>query len=210
LNNASGVCMRLGQPEEAVRLAEAALALRPDYADAHFNLNTALRCAGRHEEAVRRCWEVLLAAASASHDSTDGAGDGAGDSPGGGGGAAVCAAEGAGAGAGSSHGATTAIVVPPVAAPACRGAPPRVPSRDVPCPRSDAAAKAATEPCHRPVFVCVKWGRKYGPEYVNKLYAAVGGCEGGWRPARAGEWIIKLDCGAFRGLGALVGSDCPR
>ena len=107
LCNAGGCCIKLGRFEEAVTLCERALVVNPDYADAHFNLNSALRCAGRHQEALARTWAQL------------------------------CPAE--------------PSVVRAVAASSPRRA----------------IAPADT------TFVCVKWGKKYGSDYVNALYDGV-------------------------------------
>ncbi len=115
LSNASAIAVRLGKADLAVALAETAVASRFHFPDAHYNLNVALRCAGRHDEAIARSWAALDRAAR----------DHAGEPK-----AALLA---------------TASAAPlPLA------------SSSLP-----------------PVFVCVKWGRKYGAVYVNRLYAGV-------------------------------------
>jgi len=49
---AGAIAAELGDLEEAVRLYRAAIAARPDFAEAHYNLGNALRGLGRHEEAL--------------------------------------------------------------------------------------------------------------------------------------------------------------
>lgn len=174
LNNASGVCMRLGRPGEAVALARAALSLRPDYSDAHYNLNTALRCAGRHDDAVQRSWALLLehcesspvvdlpvdpstAPATVAPPCTDGK-------------------TGPSAEAGASQG--PAAPAPSVCSAGASVPPVARPTSAPPGPALHVSAGCSTLPAEscaasRPVFVCVKWGRKYGIEYVNRLFHAV-------------------------------------
>lgn len=105
--NAGALCVKLGDMETAVQWCERALAAEPLCSEALFNINVALRCAGRQQQAVDRMWTVL--APSAVVAST-----------------------------------ATAAAVP---------------------------SAAAAHPSF--TVVCIKWGTKYGPEYVNKLAAGV-------------------------------------
>lgn len=60
-NNLAGALISRGKAEEAMGLAQRALALRPDYPDAHNNLALALAGLGRSEEAIphyRRALEI--------------------------------------------------------------------------------------------------------------------------------------------------------
>jgi Flp pilus assembly protein TadD len=58
-NNLGVVLAREGSPAEAVASYEAALRLRPRYAEAHSNLGVALMALGRHEEAIAQYQAAL-------------------------------------------------------------------------------------------------------------------------------------------------------
>ncbi len=176
-NNAAALCIKLDRAEEAVALCETALHIRFTFPGAHYNLNTALRCAGRQAEAVSRCWAALARAAGTSErEECEGA----------------CAA-----GSAPSSGCSSAVDGraddSPFPSSALRGdgtmhvdssREPRVPCswsgtsgsacHDAPEEGdSSGHCPACCACCALPVVVCVKWGTKYGPEYVNRLAAAV-------------------------------------
>jgi len=59
-HNNLGVALFLeGRTEEAVRHYNAALQIKPDYADAHYNIGMALAAQGKYEEAIHRYREAL-------------------------------------------------------------------------------------------------------------------------------------------------------
>ncbi|KAE9349104.1 hypothetical protein PF008_g7049 [Phytophthora fragariae] len=122
--------------QDALQLCEQALALRPDFAEAHYNRNMLLRRLGRQQEAVAMYWECLardLGADTIRETMPD----------------------------------ELARAVLPVDGQSREGAgkPSVVPIEDTTCNQaSDGDGVTA---------VCVKWGTKYGPDYVNKLYNSV-------------------------------------
>jgi tetratricopeptide (TPR) repeat protein len=62
LNNAGGMLLEQGQTEQAIQCFERALKLRPQSAELHHNMGTALQNANRHEAALkhyRRATEVI-------------------------------------------------------------------------------------------------------------------------------------------------------
>ncbi|CAM9433570.1 unnamed protein product, partial [Ectocarpus fasciculatus] len=158
--NAAGLLIQSGQAERACTLCYLALDGNPDCAAALYNLNTALRMAGRPREAIALAWRWIrerlpagtpsyasavslesLAAASSSNSE-----DGANPRP--------------------SAVATTRAELPSFRV-SVGGFESEVGKRLVCVEEQDAGGASCV------TVVCIRWGPKYGPEYVKRLAAGV-------------------------------------
>ncbi|CAM9942893.1 unnamed protein product [Ectocarpus sp. 12 AP-2014] len=168
--NAAGLLIQTGEAERACTLCYRALDENPDCAVALYNLNTALRMAGRPREAITLSWRWIrerlpadtpihasavsleaLAAASSSNNE-----DGANPRP--------CAV------------ATTRAELPSFCG-SIGGFESEVGKRMVCAEDCSAEGSAAKEHdangASCVTVVCIRWGPKYGPEYVERLAAGV-------------------------------------
>ena len=176
--NIAAPLLTLGRVEEAAAHCAAALGIDPSLPEAHFNLNTALRRLGRQSEAIAHSWGRIAElggpagpAASASATAQEELG-----------GTAVTADSIADSIADATATASTAAAAP---------VPPTVPAgssdADIKSSASSSASNgsissssssisssSSSSSSNVPLFVvCVKWGTKYGPAYVNKLFHGV-------------------------------------
>ena len=144
------------RPHDAVEVCFRGLQLYPADTPCMWNINIALRQEGQIHKAIDYTWKVLnnahlklTLALKVGLELETGAGS---------------ASVGAGAGAGAGGGTT--------ATKAIKG------KEDVPVTRiSDSIGigikKQQVKRRRHITFTCVKWGRKYGPEYVNCLFRAI-------------------------------------
>ncbi|KAI9996274.1 hypothetical protein PInf_013657 [Phytophthora infestans] len=120
--------------EEALELCMRALALRPEFPEAHYNRNVLLRRLGRQSEAVRIYWEYLARDVGAGIDK------------------------------GIMHDKLATVMMTSAGV-----------NQEVRSDKLDDNNTLYDEASadNGVTVVCVKWGTKYGAEYVNRLYNSV-------------------------------------
>jgi Tetratricopeptide repeat len=155
-SNAAGCYIKRGNAEQAAALCRAALTAEPHCSPALQNLNVALRMAGKLEEACALSWQHIEELCSSK-------------------GEPLCA--------------RPCIEVPPLppavkAAAAAAAADstadsaaaPQLPAAAVPAAAATVTAERSSQQQQQQqqlTVVCLKWGTKYGPEYVNRLARGV-------------------------------------
>ena len=153
-----------GARDADVLLAEAeaccfrALAIRPAYDEASWNLNTILRVAGKERDAMAFTWDRVWRLRGEDAAGARGPGGGGSSESAGSAGSADRADR---AGSGGSGGSGTVAVAAEAAA-------------EEEANEETAEARAETAPTQSALaVVCVQWGTKYGKDYVLKLASAV-------------------------------------
>lgn len=167
--NLAGVLVALRRFAEAEAQCRQALELEPGSREAVMNLANALRNLGRREEAIRAVWEHILAKEGTQREK-----EGARSVPVEGGSQDGPAEELAENVEAASPTATAHVGAPPDPAQLEEvDSLPEVPQADV-APIHCGQWRPLTGPHPLPlVVVCVKWGTRYGADYVNRLHAAV-------------------------------------
>jgi Tetratricopeptide repeat len=181
-SNAAGCYIKRGNAEQAAALCRAALAVQPHCSPALQNLNVALRMAGQLEKACALSWQHIEELCSSSGQPLR---------------SRPCIevpplppAAAAVSAAAAATAAVPAAAVPTdsTAASAAAAAPAVAPTPPPPPPPAAAADSIAVtalakrsspqqqqqqQQQQQLTVVCLKWGTKYGPEYVNRLARGV-------------------------------------